>query len=986
MTLEDFFTLTEMRDGLSSLARVEELLSMIQKLNDCTTSNLGDAVRQWSTVAGVLAATDHKECLNQFLELNGLSLLNQWLQEALNLSVDVNGIVVEELICSLLTSFERLPIDHKRKSTSGIGITIELLLDHKSIPIKEKARILYAKWELVRNNDMSCHDQDQCRASESNHPRTCEDVKTNENCSNLVNSVVDVPPCLDISSLNSTENERLTTPNQVLSMSSNPINSNAEVAGVNSSGSSIISNSCPENLSITVESSVSVAVAVGNPSANTCSQSDQKGDTDDQHDVAVLKDVPEVVKGMELDMREGKSCKSNQRETYSNSSSLAFSASLTPLMAATEPMIACKMDSDNDASFASKTMEHQPKAGDFDHGREKSLITAKDSNPAVNLTSGFQDLSCTASIINNIGDPQLPCQREEALTGIVKDIDHVTKFKSRKGHFETSTDFFKVVGIKANKEISQKSELGLECLDDALEVARQVAIAVEREVVDYREPFCSSPEFNSGETTGSHSPESEEEKHDRAVTEEVDADSSSAGKDHSGTSSPEKESEITQNMSSDPEISEQDIESTKRQELVDKSIMIRCTFDLNADICSDKPECSIRPIQKIPINVTAPIAVVASSKGAPGLSVTPLHFGGEVGWKGSAATSAFRPASPRRTLEDERISSGSKQKSNFLQIDLNVTEMVDEVADIPASRRQVPASSSLPSGDSCVEVISRTEKKLNLDLNRLSDEDASMNPFSSWKLHFQHGEHSLSSASSSSYRQPSLRDFDLNDNPSLPDIGGSHNFDKSSTKASEYCVGPTPCDPVIKIMGSKIAAERKDNGNQVQHSFLPNGLNIEPTMVARPLLPCTNMPNLAYGYAGLPSAPTMTVPAAYYSPGSFSYMVDPRGATHLPHITGAGGLGGPSARPPFLLGATSVPSNMAGFGSSRAGFDLNGGMTSKEGGRFEQFFLQGHRGRTEDQTKTSAQPSSSGIALKRKEPDSGWEPSLYGFKHTMSRQ
>ncbi|URD98945.1 hypothetical protein MUK42_29272 [Musa troglodytarum] len=952
MTLEDFFTLTEMRDGLSSLARVEELLSMIQKLNDCTTSNLGDAVRQWSTVAGVLAATDHKECLNHFLELNGLSFLNQWLQEALNLSVDVNGIVVEELICSLLTSFERLPIDHKRKSASGIGITIELLLDHKSIPIKEKARILYAKWEHARNNDMSCHDQDQCRASESNHPGPCEDVKTNENCSNLVNSVVDVPPCLDISPLNSTKNERLTTPSQVLSMPLNPINSNAEVAGVNSSASSITSNSCPENLSITVESSVSVAV--GNPSTNTCSQSDQKGDTDDQHDVAVLKDVPEVVKGMELDMRE-------------------------------EPISSCNLDSNNDASFASKTMEHQPKAGDFDHGREKSLITAKDSNPAANLTSAFQDLSYTASVTSNIGDPQLPCQTEEASTGIVKDIDCDTKFKSRKGHFETSTDFFKVVGIKANKEISQKSELGLECLDDALEVARQVAIAVEREVVDYREPFCSSPEFNSGETTGSHSPESEEEKLDRPVTEEVDVDSSSAGKDHSGTSSPEKESEITQNMSSDPEISEQDIESTKEQELVDKSIMIRCTFDLNIDICSDKPECSIRPIQKMPINVTTPIAVVASSKGAPALSVTPLHFGGEVGWKGSAVTSAFRPASPRRTLEGERISSGSKQKSNFLQIDLNVTEMVDEVADIPASRRQVRASSSLPSGDSCVEVISRTEKKLNLDLNRLSDEDAPMHPFSSWKLHFQHGEHSLSSASSSSSRQPSLRDFDLNDNPSLPDIGGSHNFHKSSTKASEYCEGPTP-DPVIKIMGSKIAAERKDNGNQVQHSFLPNGLNIEPTMVARPLLPCTNMPNFTYGYAGLPSAPTMTVPAAYYSPGSFSYMVDPRGTTLVPHITGSGGLGGPSVRPPFLLGATSVPSNMAGFSSSRTGFDLNGGMTSKESGHFEQFFLQSHRGRTEDQTKTSAQPSSSGIALKRKEPDTGWEPSLYGFKHTMSRQ
>lgn len=122
-------------------------------------------------------------------------------------------------------------------------------------------------------------------------------------------------------------------------------------------------------------------------------------------------------------------------------------------------------------------------------------------------------------------------------------------------------------------------------MDVALEVARQVAIAVEREVVDYREPFCSSPEVYSGENAGSHSFDSEEEKQDQPMSKEDGGNSSSAVKDHSGRSSPEKGSEITQKVSSDLENSEQDIGSPKPkfpiQESVGKTVMDGYTFDLN---------------------------------------------------------------------------------------------------------------------------------------------------------------------------------------------------------------------------------------------------------------------------------------------------------------------------------------------------------------------------------------------------------------------
>ncbi|RRT52273.1 hypothetical protein B296_00044206 [Ensete ventricosum] len=996
-----------MRDGLSNIARVEELLSMIQKLNDCGTTNLGDPVTQWCTVASVLTVTDHKECLNQFLELNGLSYLNKWLQEALNLNADVNVIDAEELLCSLLTSFERLPIDYKRIISSGVGVTIELLLDHKSIPIKEKARILYDKWNHARNADISCHDHDICGASQSNQPRSSEDVHKSENCLNLVNPVVNISPCSmgtsegnnraespgaelqvsnatrcsDSSAIDSTNKEMSPTPHQVFPMSLNAINSSAVLAVANSAGSSPVSNYL-ENLSVMGESPG--CVAMGKPSTETCSQLGQEGDAADQHDTPLSKDAPDIEKEIGADMREDKLCKSNQGETSINSSSFAFSASMTPSVAAAELTISCKLDSDNGTTSAAKATEHQPKAGDFDYRREKCLITAKESNSAAIFTSGFQDYSCTASILDNVGDSQLSCQREEATSSAVKDIDRAINFKNRKGPFSTSTDFFKVVGTKAGEDISRKSEIGLGCLDDALEVARQVALAVEREVVDYREHFCSSPEVNSGEMTGFHSPGSEEEQL-QAVTEEVGGDSSSAGKDHSGTSSPDKESEVTQHMSSDPGNSDKDKESPiPAQESVDKSVMDGCTFDLNADTCGDEPE--LKPSMKVSIAVSSPIAVFASPKGTPGVPVTPLHFEGEMGWKGSAATSAFRPASPRRTPDGKGTSSGQKKKSEFLGIDLNVAEREDDEF---TCVRELPISSSLPSRDSCAEVVRSRPEKLYLDLNCLGDEDASTCPLSSQKLHLLNGEHSLSSASSSSYRHLSVGDFDLNDNPCFPDIGVTHNLDKASTKALESYGGPAPYDPVIKLMGSVIAVERKHNPNQAQqHSFLPNGLNnIRPTIVSPPLF--VNMLNPSCGYAGLPTGRMISAPAAYYSPGSISYVVDSRGAAAIPHVAGAGGLGVvPSARPPFLLGATTnMPSDMAGFGMSQLHVDLNSGMPSTEGGGFEQLFLQGYRSRMEDQTRSSAQqPSSSAVGLKRKEPDTaGWEPSLYGYKQMAPR-
>ncbi|XP_010935092.1 uncharacterized protein [Elaeis guineensis] len=1021
MTLEDFFTLTEMKDGLSNLARVEELISMLQKLKDCIINNAGDAARQWSTVVGTLAATGSKGCLDHFVQLNGLCFLNQWLQEAQKCSINANDGVVEELIIKLLALLEKLPINSEKSNSSGVGITVERLLSHDNLLIKERAKILYNKWKHAENAEGSCSDSEKGENSHIEQPKPSDNAQIIEDGTSSVYPVFgisaskggaddgsckvesggteshqsDVTRCSDsLQKPDSIISERTCVQNQTeTATSSTSADANVTLGDANSSGSSLISNSCQETLSVTEESSV--CPAAGLPSSGTCSSQFARGE-DDQPNVSVSKDASDAdcVKEMKVNTVEENLSESAQIEICNVPPSSSLSASASEEIAATEPTVLCNLDSHKNEAHPLETGGPEPEIGGGDCRVPNCL-----GKQVAHVAKNFQDLYSQSCMIGKLDGSVNSQQREEDVEndGGIKNLGSEVDLKLSKG-VVIPCHSSKEKETKASGVLNQKSDLGLEYEIDALEVARQVAIQVEREVVDYREPFSSSPEVNSGEMTGAYSPDVEEGKQDQSVIGEVNGNKSPAHeKDHSGNASSLKEdgSGITENISTDPEKPEQGLESSKLnfsvQEPLGKSGGNRCIFDLNANISAGESDCLVRPIHGVPVNVSAPIAVVAAPKGSPGLPVTPLHFGGELGWKGSAATSAFRPASPRRTPDGEKMHLSPKQKPSFLGIDLNVAESEDDVANEPLSVKQLPASSGLPSGDSSIEVSSRRAERLMLDLNRLGDEDAPTDLSSNWKIHPQIGDQSLSSPSSSSSRQNSMRDFDLNDHPFFVDAGGSHNFDKPSCEARGTSGGSKLKEPVITIMGARVPVERKDRANQVQHAFLGAGLNMKSGVAARAVLPYSHLPPPAYGYTGLGTGPTMSIPPAYYVPGNIPYMVDSKGVP-VTRFLDPGLNGAPSARPPFLMSVTNAPASSNSYGVFRPGLDLNSGMVSvegggREGGSFKQFIWQGQNGLMEEQMRTSSQPSSSGMIPKRKQPDSGWEPShAYGHKQVTSWQ
>ncbi|KAL2468232.1 Transcription elongation factor (TFIIS) family protein [Forsythia ovata] len=533
---------------------------------------------------------------------------------------------------------------------------------------------------------------------------------------------------------------------------------------------------------------------------------------------------------------------------------------------------------------------------------------------------------------------------------------------------------------------------------DPLEVARQVAIEVERELVDFREQSCSSsekapegklqepdsPDFLSGKRSHASKGSPEEVAHDP----DLSAEALPMQEEESATSS--------ENLDTEPIDDTQDVETSQVSEVAQEeanTVRGLCNFDLNQEVCSEDTD---PPGNQI--STTVSIVSASRATAAPGLPVAPLQFEGKFGWKGSAATSAFRPASPRRMPEgDKDLSTGessscSKQRQGCLDIDLNIAESEDDRIGDLLPDKQVPVSSTLLSGESSVEANSRSER-LELDLNRAS-EDGDVP--SDWQINGQlfpkrNGHHSQALSSSSSLKQPSLRNIDLNDQPSFLNDYSDHSYLTKLPQNLNASGNLKSDNSVISIMGTRVEVKRRDfvphtlpsqNGRTPELAF---DINLART---GSFLGMGSAPPYAhstlYNYNGISPGHAMPFSTMYGAAGPIPYMVDSRGAPVVPQIVGS-----PSALPPvfsqqpFLVSMTSSTLSN-GVMPSQGSFDIDSRMML-EGGSMGPAGLgllsnSGPFRSTDEQLRSYSQPSiSSVVGEKRKEQDGGWE--YYPFKH-----
>ncbi|GLJ54913.1 hypothetical protein SUGI_1178990 [Cryptomeria japonica] len=595
------------------------------------------------------------------------------------------------------------------------------------------------------------------------------------------------------------------------------------------------------------------------------------------------------------------------------------------------------------------------------------------------------------------------------------------------------------------------ADTDLHFLDDALEVARQVGKEAEQEVESYDEPLCSSSYEKHGKGAPVHSATTESVGGEQDIfheQNEADASYSSkevnlkvqCGKDGDKSQGNHASGEIDESgakanvvihevqtckiaLTSQESIThETDVKVTSSSDQI--KMPVKCIFDLNEDVPAEDMEYSQELIQAPTAsasnctitNVSTPIPIVPSSKGPLNLPTTPLHFRGELGWRGSAATSAFRPAEPRRTPERDRTQSAEENNSplkpgqRFLEFDLNVA---DDDGDAGMGlfpgrhdgERHVPASTSLPSGDSSVEVSSsRKAERLTLDLNRLCETDDSVpGLLSDWRGVERLGalQNPNQSPSPTSSSRPAMRDFDLNDNLSFDDACASAHDSEQKKYSMKSNNNPSGLDdPVVSILGSRINLDpsklppthaaswdiphvKKEFPNSAQ-SFLVSGPSPVPSFnnMGRILPMPYQTQSLPFPYNGVALGSSFPIPSAVYAPGPVPYIVDSMGAS-IPQIVAPGAISS-YTRPPYMMGVPGGVGTSNAGGMVRPNLDLNAESDSREGGKIRQLFPQSNHMLVEEQIRPYQQVTASGTPLKRKESERAWDSYQLGYKQVTT--
>ncbi|KAI3464342.1 hypothetical protein Pfo_021005 [Paulownia fortunei] len=144
-------------------------------------------------------------------------------------------------------------------------------------------------------------------------------------------------------------------------------------------------------------------------------------------------------------------------------------------------------------------------------------------------------------------------------------------------------------------------------------------------------------------------------------------------------------------------------------------------FDLNEDINAYGMDDCIQPVVAT-ISSHRVIHVLAKAGIPSGQPMIPLKFEGGLGWKGTAETSAFRPAALSKSLDRKTCSRNHRPKDpqGFTGIDLNVAAVEDSAANgMPMEHEGISSPSTLQ--DSHSEVNSKQAKSLWIDLNCLYD-------------------------------------------------------------------------------------------------------------------------------------------------------------------------------------------------------------------------------------------------------------------------
>jgi hypothetical protein len=454
-----------------------------------------------------------------------------------------------------------------------------------------------------------------------------------------------------------------------------------------------------------------------------------------------------------------------------------------------------------------------------------------------------------------------------------------------------------------------------------------------------------------------------------------------------------------------------------------------CEPAISPVICSSANHLpSLSPfVPPVLSGLPAPITVAAPAKGPFVPPENLLRVKPEAGWKGSAATSAFRPAEPRKALGTFLSAPGivpshaaGKQSRPAFDIDLNVADDQILEEDISQSSAQTTGSES---GNTRSRDGPVRSAGIELDLNR-ADEVAENSQF---MLNSSHRvEVTLLPARPLAGGLPrndinsSRSFFDLNNGPSL-DEASTEPAQRSQSSKGASSIPFLPQVAGLRMNGTEINNISPWFGSAnpyAMQSFLPAREQPYPIETApgtqRIIASAVDSSQLGSDSCRAPvisAAPTMVYPPAYqyagfpFTPASVHLQTTgfPIGSTTYPSPAPAGVPYFPTIAPSLVGSTGALPAQHArqyainrpegsssdGHDSNwkwrRQGFDLNSGPGAIDlEGKDErvplsvrQNLMTPPQAFVEDQARMYQMP---GVGIKRKEPEGSWDAERSSYK------
>ncbi|XP_073525385.1 uncharacterized protein [Phyllobates terribilis] len=943
------------KGGLADYESVEKLVQLMQA--EKLQKKVDFSCR--SMLAGIIACTDKFDCLTQFVQQRGLTVLDGWLQEVNKGKVGYSGSPkdgdksVEDFLFVLLRALDKLPINLNALQTCNIGKSVNNLRSHKNLEIQKKARSLVDMWKKRVEFEMNIKDS---KSTWSRNPSGSSDTAMKSSVKSgplkLAHGDTTTRAAASMFQMNSNckdgqvmKEEKSSSSSQSHTNSQCSSDVAKNIAGCSTAGSkSVKKTHNPQSKTqsgVKKESTIAsdsngaennshkIIVKIPNKVANAASTEDSSC-RNSRASTPVLSDPglreknnneDNVIPATPVDMKQHVSVpESTENELNdkrlddsSMSSMNALIDSCAKFSEAHTPVFVSVSAGDDDSGM---NLLASVATGEITRSGASSPAPVPSDNEGVNLSNEGELIK-----VQN-GDLPSKCnEKMDESSGGASVFMSSTVQKSDESRVEQICAKVEVIKDENHASVTCPKQIENNCS------SAQDEAKIEK---------ISSDQEQHSNAPIDHEPGMEHSA--KPITETThDLESCSSSKRIKLEKSCEEKTECKSDVLPDSRTSPK-----KKDDCAPSSSAIvsddrKLEFDLNEgfDMDDGEPTTNVSTVFSTPSALPSFITVASAAKRPFVPPEDLLRNKSELGWKGSAATSAFRPAEPRKIA--------SKPVKTLFDFDLNLTdEMGTEDIGFQNSDRK--------SGGG-----------LELDLNKIDDSPDSTTP-------------PVQSSISTK------RNFDLNDGPAV---------DESTTTDSSY---PYIIPPMIQQQ-QPVFGMRMNNSamNTLSSWYSPGTATYSAVTTPVPLpdisilgAPRTSSPyNPADFYRGsvLSSSPAM--PFQY--PAVFPY------GTAFPLATSSfsGAYMGPTSsavssqylRPCVVSLPEGAVESSSGSSQKwgRQGLDLNSGPLGVDAEGRDEGVRQLHAVNSQgvmmdDQTRTYQLPGGGGGGgvLKRKEPEGGW--------------